>query len=49
MQTPQEQPKRVLVLSGGGWRGAYQAGVPEYLERVGWPSSRLTTISWWGR
>ena len=36
MQTPQEQPKRALVLSGGGGRGAYHIGVLEYLERVGW-------------
>jgi len=36
MQTPQGQPKRALVLSGGGGRGAYHVGVLEYLERVGW-------------
>jgi len=28
--------KRVLVLSGGGGRGAYHIGVLEYLEKVGW-------------
>lgn len=28
--------KRVLVLSGGGGRGAYHVGVLEYLEKVGW-------------
>ena len=28
--------KRVLVLSGGGGRGAYHVGVLEYLEKVSW-------------
>ncbi len=31
-----ENSKRVLVLSGGGGRGAYHIGVLEYLEEVGW-------------
>jgi len=29
-------PKRALVLSGGGGRGAYECGVYKYLEEVGW-------------
>lgn len=28
--------KRALVLSGGGGRGAYQAGVIKYLDKLGW-------------
>lgn len=28
--------KKILVLSGGGGRGAYHIGVLEYLEKVGW-------------
>lgn len=36
MRTQQEPPRRALVLSGGGGRGAYHIGVLEYLERVGW-------------
>ncbi|TGL99718.1 patatin-like phospholipase family protein [Leptospira jelokensis] len=28
--------KKALVLSGGGARGAYQAGVLRYLEEIGW-------------
>ncbi|HSR31822.1 MAG TPA: patatin-like phospholipase family protein, partial [Anaerolineae bacterium] len=28
--------KRILVLSGGGGRGAYHVGVLEYLQEVGW-------------
>jgi predicted acylesterase/phospholipase RssA len=28
--------ERVLVLSGGGARGAYQVGVCQYLEEIGW-------------
>lgn len=28
--------KRILVLSGGGGRGAYHVGVLEYLEEAGW-------------
>ncbi len=31
-----EENKRILVLSGGGGRGAYHVGVLEYLEEVGW-------------
>jgi NTE family protein len=30
-----EKPKRALVLSGGGGRGAYECGVFKYLEEVG--------------
>jgi NTE family protein len=29
-------PKRALVLSGGGGRGAFQVGVLEHLESIGW-------------
>lgn len=29
-------PRRALILSGGGARGAYQAGVLRYLREVGW-------------
>lgn len=36
METEHGKTKRVLVLSGGGGRGAYHIGVLEYLERVGW-------------
>ena len=36
MVTTLSQPRRALVLSGGGGRGAYHVGVLEYLERVGW-------------
>ncbi len=32
-QTP---PKRARVLSGGGGRGAFQVGVLEHLESIGW-------------
>ncbi len=28
--------KKALVLSGGGARGAYQAGVVKYLEEIQW-------------
>jgi len=31
-----ERDNRILVLSGGGGRGAYHIGVLEYLEEVGW-------------
>jgi NTE family protein len=34
--TEQTSPKRALVLSGGGGRGAFQAGVFEHLESIGW-------------
>jgi NTE family protein len=34
--TEQAIPNRALVLSGGGGRGAFQAGVFEYLESIGW-------------
>jgi predicted acylesterase/phospholipase RssA len=36
MDAGQGKAKRVLVLSGGGGRGAYHVGVLEYLEEVGW-------------
>ncbi len=36
MKAEEEKGKRVLVLSGGGGRGAYHVGVLEYLEEVGW-------------
>ncbi len=31
----EKRPKRALVLSGGGGRGAYECGVYKYLEEVG--------------
>jgi NTE family protein len=34
--TEQTLPKRALVLSGGGGRGAFQVGVFEHLESIGW-------------
>jgi NTE family protein len=34
--TEQTSPQRALVLSGGGGRGAFQAGVLEHLESIGW-------------
>lgn len=34
--TEQTPLKRALVLSGGGGRGAFQAGVLEHLESIGW-------------
>jgi NTE family protein len=34
--TEQTSPKRALVLSGGGGRGAFQVGVLEHLESIGW-------------
>ena len=30
------QPRRALILSGGGGRGAYHVGVLTYLESIGW-------------
>ncbi len=36
MEARQRKDKKILVLSGGGGRGAYQIGVLEYLEEVGW-------------
>lgn len=35
-KTERGDGRRVLVLSGGGGRGAYHIGVLEYLEKVGW-------------
>jgi NTE family protein len=32
----EQTPKRALVLSGGGGRGAFQVGVLEHLESIGW-------------
>ena len=32
----QKRPERILVLSGGGGRGAYQVGVCEVLAEKGW-------------
>jgi NTE family protein len=34
--TEQAVPRRALVLSGGGGRGAFQVGVLEHLESIGW-------------
>ncbi len=34
--TEANTPKRALVLSGGGGRGAFQVGVIEQLEQIGW-------------
>jgi NTE family protein len=34
--TEQTSPKHALVLSGGGGRGAFQVGVLEHLESIGW-------------
>lgn len=34
--TASSSPKRALVLSGGGGRGAFQVGVLEQLEALGW-------------
>ncbi|MEM9292417.1 MAG: patatin-like phospholipase family protein [Acidobacteriota bacterium] len=39
------KPKRALVLSGGGGRGAYQAGVWRFLEEVGWLPDVVTGTS----
>lgn len=36
MEAQSHQDKRILVLSGGGGRGAYHVGVLEYLEKAGW-------------
>ncbi len=36
MKTSSRLPKRALVLSGGGGRGAYHIGVLTYLESIGW-------------
>lgn len=36
MGARQRRSKRILVLSGGGGRGAYHIGVLEYLEEVHW-------------
>jgi predicted acylesterase/phospholipase RssA len=36
MEAERENSKRVLVLSGGGGRGAYHVGVLGYLEQAGW-------------
>ena len=36
MSVSSAQVQRALVLSGGGGRGAYQAGVWRRLEEIGW-------------
>lgn len=33
--------KRALILAGGGARGAFQAGVLQYLEEIGWKPDML--------
>lgn len=38
-------PKRALVLSGGGGRGAYECGVYKYLEEIGWEPDILVGTS----
>lgn len=37
--------KKALVLSGGGARGAYQAGVLRYLEEIGWKPDIISGTS----
>ena len=49
MEARNGNSKRVLVLSGGGGRGAYHIGVLEYLEEVGWRpalDAMLTETVW---
>jgi NTE family protein len=41
----EKKPKRALVLSGGGGRGAYHIGVLTYLEKVGWRPDILVGTS----
>ncbi len=41
----QQKPKRALVLSGGGGRGAYHLGVLTHLEHVGWRPDILVGTS----
>lgn len=46
MQDANEQrPRRALVLSGGGGRGAFQCGVIEQLARLGWEPDVLVGTS----
>lgn len=40
-----QSPRRGLVLSGGGGRGAFELGVLEYLESVGWRPDVLVGTS----
>ena len=40
-----DKPKRALVLSGGGGRGAYECGVYKYLEEIGWEPDILVGTS----
>ncbi|HHS97192.1 MAG TPA: patatin-like phospholipase family protein [Chloroflexi bacterium] len=40
-----DTPKRALVLSGGGGRGAYECGVYKYLEEIGWEPDILVGTS----
>ena len=39
------KPKRALVLSGGGGRGAYECGVYKYLEEIDWQPDILAGTS----
>ncbi|MCR4407787.1 MAG: patatin-like phospholipase family protein [Anaerolineae bacterium] len=45
MKEQQLEPKRALILSGGGGRGAYHCGVYEYLETIGWRPDILVGTS----
>ncbi len=40
-----DNPKRALVLSGGGGRGAYECGVYKYLEEIDWEPDILVGTS----
>jgi NTE family protein len=42
---PPARPLRALVLSGGGGRGAFQCGVVETLDRLGWQPDILVGTS----
>ncbi|MFO7846797.1 MAG: patatin-like phospholipase family protein, partial [Balneolaceae bacterium] len=37
--------KRVLIMSGGGSKGAFQAGVIEQLSKQGWKPDAVAGIS----
>jgi NTE family protein len=41
----ESEPKRALIMSGGGGRGAYHCGVLEYLEIIGWQPDILVGTS----
>ncbi|MCH8505956.1 MAG: patatin-like phospholipase family protein [Ectothiorhodospiraceae bacterium] len=45
MQTIQRQPKLGLVLAGGGAKGAYQAGVLQYLCEIGFEPNIIAGTS----